>query len=1060
MRLFHSARSLSAPALKPVVAAAVLALSSLAQASTSGVVISQVYGGGGNTGSVWKNDFIELFNAGSAPVSLSGWSVQYASATGNSWNTTALGNITLQAGQYYLVQAAAGTGGTTALPTPDATGSLALSGTVGKVALVSSTTALAPTATATSTNVVDFVGFGTTASLFEGTAPTPAPSNTAAVLRAAGGCTDSNQNASDFATGTPTPRNTSSPLNVCGGAPSNQAIVPSCPAQSVLAGVGGNAAVTATDVDSIVNNLVFSGTVPNGITLSNFSAASANGGVASGTVSVSASLAAGAYPVVLQWSNDQGQTASCTVNLTVTGAAALTPIAQIQGNGHTSPLLNQTVSTQGVVTRVNNNGFFMQSQLEDGNPATSDGVFVFTSTVPTVAVGQLAQVTGRVVEFNTGAATNAQTLSHTVTEIGFSTTNVAPTVTVVGSGYSVLPTVLSFPASDAQLEAVEGMLVQINQQLTASQNYFLGRYGQVTLGVGGRLIKPTNVSPAGSADAISLAAANAQRQILLDDGSSLQNVNPTPYIGADNTLRAGDTIDSLTGVIDYGLSTASNTGLASYKIHPTQAVTFARTNPRTSAPTLAGNSNIQVGSFNVLNFFTTFTNGATASGQSGQGCSLGGAVAAANCRGADNLFEFNRQRDKIVRAISALNADVVGLMEIQNNGNTALQNLVDGLNAFAGAGTYAAVPVPTPITGTGAGTGTDAIRVAMIYKPAKLSLVGGSVSDIDAINNRPPLAQTFAAANGEKFTVVVNHFKSKGSCPGASDADAAGNVDSGDGQGCWSGRRTDQAAQLRNFIANVQAAKADTDVLVIGDLNAYGKEDPVLNLTGNGYTDLLAAYAGTSDYSYVFDGEAGYLDHALATGSLANQVSGAAHWHINADEPFIIDYNEEFKQPACAACGPDYYSVSPYRSSDHDPVIVGLNLYKAITGTSRSETITGTAGDDRIVGGEGADVITGGAGRDVFVYNSLRDGVDTITDFAPGADRIDLSAIAASLRATSGTGVDLVGAGYIQLVDTASGLQVRIDTDGSAGTAAVGRVLLNLRGVTAAQFVASRDLML
>ena len=201
---------------------------------------------------------------------------------------------------------------------------------------------------------------------------------------------------------------------------------------------------------------------------------------------------------------------------------------------------------------------------------------------------------------------------------------------------------------------------------------------------GGRLEKPTNRFRPGTADAVAMATSNAQRTLLLDDGSSAQNPNPTPYIGADNTLRAGDTLPGLTGVIDYGLATSDNTGLALYKIVPTQSVSFTRANPRTSTPPALATANIKVASFNVLNFFTTFGNGATASGQSGQGCSLGGAVSSSNCRGADNAAEFTRQRDKIVRAIVSLDADVVGLMEIQNNGNTAVQNLVDGLNALAG----------------------------------------------------------------------------------------------------------------------------------------------------------------------------------------------------------------------------------------------------------------------------------------------------------------------------------------------------------------------------------------
>jgi hypothetical protein len=683
-----------------------------------------------------------------------------------------------------------------------------------------------------------------------------------------------------------------------------------------------------------------------------------------------------------------------------------------------------------VVTKLTNNGFFMQDATGDGDIATSDGIYVFTSSTPpsAAAVGNLVSVTATVTEYAVG--TGAEAVARPVTEL------TSPSVSLVSTGHSIAPTSVFLPEStEGELERFEGMLVRIDVPMTASQNFFQGRYGQVTLGAGSRLVKPTNLYPAGSPDALALADENARRRLILDDGTSVQNPNPTPYFAADNTLRAGDTLPAgLTGVIDYGLATNLTDGISDYKIHPTQPVVFTRANARTAAPAAVG-GNIRVGSFNVLNYFTTLD----ASGSAGCYPSY----TRSDCRGADSAEEFTRQRNKIIPAILGLNADVVGLMEIENNGQTAVQNLVSGLNAVAGAGTWASIGLPS------GGTGTDAIRVAMIYKPARVSLVGGALSDTNSIHNRPPLAQTFAAANGEKFSVVVNHFKSKGSCPSGSGADA----DQGDGQGCWNDLRTQQAQALAGFIAS-NLVPVDPDVVVVGDLNAYGKEDPILELTSLGFADQIARFDPLGGYSYVFDGEAGYLDHALASASLAAQVAGATHWRINADEPSVIDYNTEFKQPACATCGPDYYSATVYRSSDHDPVLLGLSLYKALQGTAGRDTLTGTAGDDRITGGDSSDVLTGGAGADVFVYTGTRDAQDRITDFVPGTDRIDLAALLASIGRS---GASAIADGVVKLVDTGAGLSLQIDTDGSAGPNTA-RPLVVLTGVTAAQIQPARDL--
>ncbi|MES2260826.1 MAG: ExeM/NucH family extracellular endonuclease [Pseudomonadota bacterium] len=908
----RSAPSFSIPAAAPgrlTVLASLLAGLCAPALAASDIVISQVYGAGGNgsgaTGAVLKNDFIELFNRGTAPVSLNGWSVQYASAAGATWQVTPLTNVVLQPGQYYLVHEAAGTGGTVVGAAPDKTGTIAMGAGAGKVAL---SNGVAPLSSASpgGASLIDLVGYGA-ANFQEGSAPAGALGNLTSAQRNGDGCTDSDNNGADFSVLAPAPRNTATPLRVC-GAPVFKPIVASCPATLALAqGFAGATVLGASDDDGIVNGASITAGVVPGITLDGFNAAGAVGAAASVTLSAGGALAAGTYPVTVQFVNDQGQSASCAIDVKISGLAAVTRrIPAIQGAGAASPYAGTVQTTEGVLTVKVGTGFFIQDAAGDGDPSTSDGLFVYTgSAAANVQVGDLVRVTGSVTEYTPNGANRSYTELSNVTA-----------VVPVSSGHAIAPTNI---ALGDNLASVEGMLVRFTHPLTVTQAEFLGSRGELTLS-GARLEVPTNRYAPRSPEAIALAAANAANMIVLDDGIFVTPV-VIPYIGQDRTVRAGDSVADLTGVIDFG---AIGGGGAAFKLQPAVAPVFSRDNPRQGPPQLAP-GNVKVASANVLNFFTTFTNGGNVEGQTGQGCKLGASTAASNCRGANNMAEFIRQRDKIVAELKAIDADVYGLMEIQNNGEYAVGYLASQLNAAIGAPVYAVVPAPPA-------TGTDAIRVAMLYKPSRLTLSGAALSDDAPINNRPPMAQTFMAANGEKFSLVVNHLKSKGSCP-AGGADS----DQGDSQSCWNATRIQQAQRLvGSFVPQVVAAAADPDVLLIGDMNSYGMEDPVATMLAAGFVNQLERYVRPlgMPYSFIFDGASGYLDHALASTALSRQVLGAAEWHLNADEPTVIDYNLDGKPQ-------DLYDASAYRASDHDPVVISLDLRPSYVDLGASVKLAG-----------------------------------------------------------------------------------------------------------------------
>lgn len=664
---------------------------------------------------------------------------------------------------------------------------------------------------------------------------------------------------------------------------------------------------------------------------------------------------------------------------------ALTKIYEIQGSGAASTKVGQTVTIEAVVTgdfqgSSGLNGFYVQEAVGDGDTATSDGIFIFAPNSIDVSVGQTVRLTGRVSEFSN------QTQLDNI--IGLS---------VVGSG-AVTPIAVDLPVTTAtDLERYEGMLVTFPETLTVTENFNLGRFGEVVLSSEGRLFNPTNSidptdipTPETENDENNIAAvteqqnANNLRDILLDDGSNTQNPATVPFLNQDGTLRVGSTVTGLTGVLGFGFN--------NYRLQPTEGPNFVDSNPRTAAPEEVG-GNVKVASFNVLNYFN--------------GDGMGGGFPTS--RGATTVAEFERQSAKIVSAIAALDADVVGLIEVENDGdgeNSAIAELVDRLNAFLGAKVYDYIRDPAT------GVGTDEIKVAFIYKPETVTPVGAALSDPDAVYNRQPVAQTFVLnANGETFTPVINHLKSKSGTGEGLDADQ------GDGQGAFNFTRVQQAEALLGFVNELKTTTGDSDVLVLGDLNAYGEEDPIDVLRNGGLIDELGRFI-ENPYSYVFAGQSGRLDHALSTASLSEQITGATEWHINADEPRILDYNQEFN-PA------GLYEPTPYRSSDHDPVLVGAELASTlniVNGGNGEDTLSGTSGrdelngdhsDDILNGGNGNDTLNGGNGNDTLLGQVSNDTLiggngDDLLDGGQGQDTLNGGRGSDRFVLTAGAGTDTI----------------------------------------------------
>jgi uncharacterized protein len=882
-------------------------IASPALAVSSDVVISQIYGGGGNSGSTLTNDYIELFNRGTTAVDMTGWTVQYASSGGTSWTRTNLiGSI--QPGRYYLVQEAPGAGGTTPLPAPDASGSIAMSATTGKVALVTNTTLLTcgtallpclPNAT-----IRDFVGYGSSATFFEGAAATGTLSNTTAAFRAQGGCTDTDDNAADFSVSVASPRNSASAGHSC-----------SAPAVSSTSPANGAVDVAAnTDI-----SITFSKPVNVSgdwfaimCTATGAHAATVNGGPVTFTLDPTLDFRTAEGCRLTVRAAQVTDAADSSVHLSGDVVAGFTTVGvrihDVQGAGHLSPLADLRVgSLPGVVTALHGNGanpplangFWMQDANPDSDDATSEGVLVFTSSVPSVQVGDSVLVNGNVQEFRPGgAATNLSVTELSAPAITLvSQGNALPAPIVIGQGGRVPPTTIIEddatgdvetsgvfdPTTDGIdfYETLEGMRVQINNAVVVGPtNSFNeipvladnGANASLRTARGGILARRTDFNP---------------ERIIVDD-EVLRATGRTFPTG----LNVRDTFTApLVGVMDYNFG--------NFMVELTdQPTAVAHHLPKESVTSGIPNQ-LKVATFNVENLDPT-----------------------------DGPTKFNALATLIVKNLRA--PDVIALEEVQDsNGPTdngvvepsqTMATLIAAIQA-AGGPQYQYRQID-PVNDQDGGEPGGNIRVVFMFRTDRgLSFVdrpgGGATNAVVVVNtpsgpqltfspgridptntafttSRKPLAGEFMY-NGHHVFVVANHFNSKGG-----DQPLFGRFQpptrSSEVQ------RHQQAQIVHDFVASILALDSNADVVVLGDLNDFDFSETLTILRSDGaLVELMDALPVNERYTYDFEGNSQSLDHILVSPHLNTST---------APDYDIVHVNAEFADQA----------------SDHDPQVARFTL--------------------------------------------------------------------------------------------------------------------------------------